>query len=109
MNIKVLSEKVHNAYLDTCKRLGWGVKFANQVPYVELIEDSKEPDRASVRAVASAVGFKEENGYFVQQTNSAIAVSKEQVIEFATWWYGPNSKGKNTETGFDIWWAQQHH
>jgi len=70
MNIEVLSEKVHNAYLETCKRLGWDIKPANNVPYVKLTEDSKELDRASVRAVAGALGFKEENGYFVQHDKS---------------------------------------
>jgi len=41
-------------------------------------------------------------------TKATIAVSKEQAINFATWWYGPEQKGKNTAEGFDIWWAQQH-
>lgn len=46
---------VHQAYLDTCARLGWPVKPANQVPYEELPEDAKELDRASVRAVRDAL------------------------------------------------------
>jgi len=48
-----IAEKVHQAYLDTCEKLGWEVKPSNQVPYSELSEDSKELDRASVRAVLS--------------------------------------------------------
>jgi hypothetical protein len=50
-NIEVMAEAVHNAYLETCARLGWPVKESNNVPYAELSEDSKELDRASVRAV----------------------------------------------------------
>lgn len=46
---------VHQAYLDTCARLGWPVKPSNQVPYEELSEESKELDRASVRAVLDAL------------------------------------------------------
>ena len=49
--IENLAMWVHNAYLDTCKRFGWEVKPENQVPYEALSEDSKELDRASVRAV----------------------------------------------------------
>lgn len=49
--IERLAALVHQAYLDTCERLGWPVKPENQVPYEELAEDSKELDRASVRAV----------------------------------------------------------
>jgi hypothetical protein len=46
---------VHQAYLDTCDRLGWGVKPENRVPYEELPEDAKELDRASVRAALTAL------------------------------------------------------
>lgn len=67
MNIEVLAEKVHNAYLETCKRLGWSVKSSNQLPYKELSDDSKELDRVSVLVVASALGFKEENGYLTKE------------------------------------------
>lgn len=49
--LEPMAEAVHQAYLDTCARLGWPVKPANQVPYTDLEEDSKELDRASVRAV----------------------------------------------------------
>ncbi len=56
MNIELLAEKVHNAYLETCKKLGWSVKPENQVPYSELSEDSKKLDRASVRAVIMHAG-----------------------------------------------------
>jgi hypothetical protein len=49
---------VHDAYLTTCARLGWPAMPANQVPYAELSEESKELDRASVRAVLAAVGGK---------------------------------------------------
>ena len=52
-DIELLAEKVHNAYLETCKRLNWPVKTSNQIPYSELSEDSKELDRASVKAVIS--------------------------------------------------------
>lgn len=65
MNIETLSEKVHLSYLETCKRLGLEVKPTNQVSYSELPEDSKELDRALVRTVANALGFREENGCFV--------------------------------------------
>lgn len=49
--IEELSEAVHQAYLDTCARLGWDVKPANAVPYSELGWAAQELDRASVRAV----------------------------------------------------------
>ena len=39
----------------------------------------------------------------------AIAVSKKQAIEFAIWWYGPESSGQFAKDGFETWWAQQHH
>ncbi len=54
-NIETMAEAVHQAYLDTCARLGWPVKPSNQVPYSELSEDSKELDRASVRAVLACL------------------------------------------------------
>ena len=54
--IEVMAEAVHNAYLDTCERLEWEVRPANLVPYADLSEDSKELDRASVRAVLSCLG-----------------------------------------------------
>lgn len=50
-DIEVLAEAVHEAYLDTCGRLGWPVKSENRVPYARLSDDGKELDRASVRAV----------------------------------------------------------
>jgi hypothetical protein len=50
-DMEVMAEAVHEAYLTTCKKLGWDVKPANRVPYSELTDDSKELDRASVRAV----------------------------------------------------------
>lgn len=50
-NIEEMAEAVHNAYLTTCDALGWDVRPENRVPYAELTEDSKELDRASVRAV----------------------------------------------------------
>lgn len=53
--IEALAAVVHQAYLDTCERLGWPVKPENQVPYTDLTEDSKELDRASVRAVLTAL------------------------------------------------------
>ena len=55
VDIEALAATVHQAYLDTCHRLGWPVKPENQVPYSELSEDSKELDRASVRAVLHAL------------------------------------------------------
>lgn len=51
INMEQIAEAVHDAYLDTCKKLGWAVKPSNQVPYRDLTEESKELDRASVRAV----------------------------------------------------------
>lgn len=50
-NIEEMAEAVHNAYLTTCDALGWDVRPENRVPYAELTENSKELDRASVRAV----------------------------------------------------------
>lgn len=50
-DLEELAEAVHDAYLETCASLGWSVKPENQVPYSALTEDSKELDRASVRAV----------------------------------------------------------
>ena len=58
MDIEKLAESVHNAYLITCKKLGWDVKPENQIPYSELIEDSKELDRASVRAVLEGIDYE---------------------------------------------------
>ena len=58
MDIEKLAESVHNAYLVTCKKLGWDVKPENQIPYSELIEDSKELDRASVWAVLDGIEFE---------------------------------------------------
>lgn len=55
MDIEILAEKVHQAYLDTCAKLGWDVKPENQVAYSELSDNSKELDRASVWAVLSAL------------------------------------------------------
>jgi hypothetical protein len=54
-DIEMLAAAVHQAYLDTCERLGWPVKPANQVSYNDLAEDSKELDRASVRAVLDLI------------------------------------------------------
>lgn len=51
VDMEVMAASVHDAYLTTCDLLGWGVKPENRVPYSELTEDSKELDRASVRAV----------------------------------------------------------
>lgn len=51
VDMETMAASVHNAYLTTCDALGWGVKPENRVPYSELTEDSKELDRASVRAV----------------------------------------------------------
>ena len=55
VDVEVLAEAVHQAYLETADRLGWPVKPDNDVPYAELSEDSKELDRASVRAVLNAM------------------------------------------------------
>ena len=54
--MEMMAEAVHNAYLETCEKLGWDVKPDNQVPYSELSEDLKELDRAPVRAVLSNLG-----------------------------------------------------
>ena len=53
LDVEAMAALVHQAYLDTCKKLGWPVKPENQIPYAALSEDSKELDRASVRAVLS--------------------------------------------------------
>lgn len=50
-DIERFAAAVHQAYLDTCDRLGWPVLPSNDRPYDELHEDSRELDRASVRAV----------------------------------------------------------
>lgn len=55
IDLEVMAEAVHQAYLDTCERLGWSVKEENQVPYTELSEDAKELDRASVKAVLNLI------------------------------------------------------
>ena len=57
-NIETLAEKVHDAYLETCARLGWAVGEQNQVPYAELSEDSKELDRMTARVVVAGDGSK---------------------------------------------------
>ena len=54
-DLEVMAEAVHQAYLDTCERLGWLVGEDNQVPYAELSEDAKELDRASVKAVIKLI------------------------------------------------------
>lgn len=56
-NIERLSAAVHQAYIDTCDRLGWSILPANRVPYATLSEDSKELDRASVRAVLAGIAL----------------------------------------------------
>lgn len=48
--IELGAAKIHDAYLETCKKLGWEVKTQNLVPYSELSEQSKALDRASFRA-----------------------------------------------------------
>lgn len=53
--VEAAARAVHQAYLDTCDRLGWTVKAANRVPYDALDEPAKELDRATVRAVLAAV------------------------------------------------------
>ena len=56
-DIEIMAERVHQAYLDTCDKLCWPVKLENQVSYAELSEDSKELDRASVRAVLNYINI----------------------------------------------------
>ena len=53
--IEQAAEAVHDAYLDTCERLGWTVRDENKVSYSALTESSKELDRASVRATLTAI------------------------------------------------------
>jgi hypothetical protein len=55
VDLEIMASAVHDAYLTTCDALGWGVKPENRVPYSELTENSKELDRASVRAVLRLV------------------------------------------------------
>lgn len=70
--LEALASQVHQAYLDTCARLGWPVKPANQVPYAELSEDSKELDRASVRAVLENWPLAREHGQMKGAAISAV-------------------------------------
>ena len=51
VDMEAMAASVHDSYLTTCDALGWDVKPENRVPYAELTDDSKELDRASVRAV----------------------------------------------------------
>jgi hypothetical protein len=51
IDLETLAAAVHDAYIDTCNALGWSIKPENRVHYSELTENSKELDRASVRAV----------------------------------------------------------
>ena len=67
--LEALASEVHQAYLDTCDRLGWEVKLENKVPYEQLEEKSKELDRATVRAVAGFL-LREVKGYMNQARKS---------------------------------------
>jgi len=73
-----MAEAVHQAYLDTCVRLGWEVKPSNLVPYAELSDDSKELDRASVRAVLAALSAQPPapSGEALREALEAIRDSK---------------------------------
>ena len=66
MNIEEISAKVHQAYCEDYKKRNDKPYWTNG-DYSKLDDSTKEIDRKTVRAVASALGFKEENGYFVQQ------------------------------------------
>ena len=57
-DIEVLAERVHEAYITTCNRLGWNMKPVDLVPYESLTEDSRELYRASVLAVLEALDYK---------------------------------------------------
>ena len=54
-DIEQLAEVVHEAYLAKCSELQLSVKQQNAVIYSELSEESKELDRATVRAVLGAL------------------------------------------------------
>lgn len=52
--IETVAAAVHQAYLDTCDRLGWPVKPENNVGYDDLSEESKDLDRATAQAAIDA-------------------------------------------------------
>lgn len=54
-DVERLANLVHEAYLESSKRLGWGIKPKFDVLYEQLPEDAKEVDRAAVRAVLSGL------------------------------------------------------
>ena len=56
IDLETLASAVHDAYIDTCDALGWSIKQENRANYSELTENSKELDRASVRAVLRLMG-----------------------------------------------------
>jgi hypothetical protein len=82
-----LAALVHQAYLDTCARLGWEVSPSNQVPYAELSEDAKELDRASVRAVLA------EHALAQREARYEAAL---RVIERAKW-YRDTPRGETVQ------------
>ena len=87
MNLEKLSELVHNAYLETCEKLGWEVKPENQIPYSELVEDSKELDRASVRAVLKGIGYAK-----LQEAEAQNEILVEQLLPFGNQVYSTDHK-----------------
>lgn len=93
-DLEALAEAVHEAYLTTCKRLGWPIKPSNAVPYAELSEDSKELDRASVRAVLACLEPKHavdlygsghlSSGSPLEAAGSAQDADQERAVNAAT-------------------------
>ncbi len=81
--IEELAERVHEAYLTTCAKPGWPVKPENQIPYAELSEDSKELDRASVRAVLAGISYdpeRDDEQYFTHMDDLIRAVVVPMVV-----------------------------
>jgi hypothetical protein len=61
ITIGELAARVHQAYLDTCDRLGWKVRPENRVPYAELSPESKQLDLATVCAVLDGLRERRAN------------------------------------------------
>lgn len=78
--MEAMAEAIHDAYLATCERLGWEVRPANRVPYSQLSDDSKELDRASVRAVLS-FGQPESAAPVAERTEWRTDIKAERTAE----------------------------
>jgi hypothetical protein len=71
------AEAVHEAYLETCNKLGWSIKPENMVPYSQLSEDSKELDRASVRATMKSL----QAGFHRAGSEVSVRVISEELYQ----------------------------